>query len=155
VALGLDDAAAVIAAAEDMARQNAAPDGYLVEEMIGISLAELLIGVVADPAHGFLLTIGAGGIMTELIEDHVTLILPISEDDVRLALRQLAIAPLFDGFRGKPPADRKAVIDVVMAIQSYVRTHRSSMQELEINPLIVAQNGATAVDALIRQGETI
>ena len=155
VALGLDDAAAVIAAAEDMARQNAAPDGYLVEEMIGISLAELLIGVVADPAHGFLLTIGAGGIMTELIEDRVTLILPISEDDVRSALRQLAIAPLFDGFRGKPPADRKAVIDVVMAIQSYVRTHRSSMQELEINPLIVAQNGATAVDALIRQGETI
>ena len=93
--------------------------------------------------------------MTELIEDHVTLILPISEDDVRLALGQLAITPLFDGFRGKPPADRKAVIDVVMAIQSYVRTHRSSMKELEINPLIVAQNGATAVDALIRQGETI
>ena len=155
VALGLDDAAAVIAAAEEMARQNAAPDGYLVEEMIGIPLAELLIGVVADPAHGFLLTIGAGGIMTELIEDHVTLILPISEDDVRLALRQLAIAPLFDGFRGKPPADRKAVIDVVMAIQSYVRTHRSSMQELEINPLIVVQNGAIAVDALIKQGETI
>ena len=155
VALGLDDAAAVIAAAEEMARQNAAPDGYLVEEMIGIPLAELLIGVVADPAHGFLLTIGAGGIMTELIEDHVTLILPISEDDVRLALGQLAITPLFDGFRGKPPADRKAVIDVVMAIQSYVQTHRSSIQELEINPLIVAQNGATAVDALIRKGEII
>ncbi len=155
VALGLDDAAAVIAAAQEMARQNAAPDGYLVEEMIGIPLAELLIGVVADPAHGFLLTIGAGGIMTELIEDHVTLILPISEDDVRLALGQLAITPLFDGFRGKPPADRKAVIDAVMAIQSYVRTHRSSMQELEINPLIVVQNGAIAVDALIKQGETI
>ncbi len=155
VALGLDNAAAVIAAAKEMAWHNAAPDGYLIEEMIGIPLAELLIGVVADAVHGFVLTIGAGGVMTELIEDHVTLILPISEDDVRLALAQLAIAPLFDGFRGKPPADKTAVIDAVMAIQSYVEKQKSSLHELEVNPLMIGQHGAVAVDALVRKGETL
>lgn len=145
VALNLHTPQAVTAAAQSMA----AP-AYLVEEMVTGGVAELLIGVVRDPAHGFVLTLAAGGVLTELMQDSTSLLLPVTEDDVTAALRQLRIAPMLRGHRGQPGADMAAIIAAVMAVQAYVTAHATTLQEVEINPLICTPDRAVVADALIR-----
>ena len=124
---------------------------FLVEEMVTDGLAEVLIGVVADPAHGYVLTLAAGGTLTEILEDRVSLLVPASRAELRQALSQLRIAVLLQGSRGRPAADIDALLDAVMAVQAHVA--RTLPQELEINPLICTATGAVAADALIRTGE--
>ena len=149
VALNLASPEAVFEAAERMS----AP-AYLLEEMITGAVAELLIGVVRDPAHGFVLTIAAGGVMTEILKDSASMILPVSEADIAEALDSLRIAPLLAGYRGQPGADRTAIVSAVMAVQDYAIQNADALQEVEINPLICTPTRAVAADALIRTGET-
>lgn len=130
------------------------PEGaYLLEEMVEGAVAELLIGVLRDPAHGFVLTIGAGGVLTELWQDTSSLMVPADESAVEGALRSLRICPLIEGYRGKPAADLKAIIDAVMAVQAYVIANADRVSEIEINPLMCTPDGAVAVDALLREAK--
>lgn len=148
VALGLADAGAVRATAKAMASPP-----YLVEQMIVGSLAELLVGVRRDPAHGFVLTLAAGGVLTEILRDSVSLILPVTAAEIDTALDGLRIAPLLRGYRGRPPADRAAILRAVLALQDYVVAHAAGLDEAEINPLICTATSAVAADALIRIGD--
>jgi len=149
VAVGLQTPAEVIAAASVMKAQS-----YLVEEMITGGVAELLIGVVCDPAHGYVLTVAAGGILTEILQDAASLLVPATEAEIGAALDGLRIAPLLRGYRGKPAADRAAIIAAIMAVQAYTLAQGSALEEVEVNPLICTPDGAVAADALIRTGET-
>lgn len=124
---------------------------FLIEEMVQGAVAELLLGVVRDPAHGFVLTIGAGGVLTELMQDSVSLLVPADRDQVDRALKGLRVAPLLAGYRGKPKADVAAILDAVAALQAYVVAHSDTLEEVEINPLICTARGAVAADALIRR----
>lgn len=139
--------------AADLAKVAAAigTEMLLVEEMVQDGVAELLIGVTRDPAHGFVLTLGAGGVLTELMHDTKSLLLPVTGNEVRSALMQLTCAPLLNGYRGKPPAHKPAIVDAVLALQSYVLAHAETVSEVEINPLICTPERAVAVDALIRK----
>ncbi|MDX2484557.1 MAG: acetate--CoA ligase family protein [Pseudodonghicola sp.] len=148
VALGLMSADAVEAAALAMRC-----DSYLIEEMVTDTVAELLVGITRDPAHGFVLTLGLGGILTELINDTVSLLIPSNRDDVRLALARLRTGALLSGYRGRKAADIEAVLDAVMILQGFAETHCTRLQELEINPLMCRPTGAVAADALIRMGD--
>jgi acetyl-CoA synthetase len=125
-------------------------DGVLIEEMISGSVAEMLLGVVRDPAHGFVLTIGMGGVMTEIMQDAVSLIVPTCEEEIRAALPRLKCHALLAGFRGKAAADIDALVDAVMALQSYVVAHAERIEEVEINPIMCTPTAAIAADALIR-----
>ncbi|WP_346429657.1 acetate--CoA ligase family protein [Paracoccus sp. DMF-8] len=145
VALNLTGAALV----RDAAATMPAPS-RLVEEMVTGAIAEVLIGVTRDPAHGWLLTIGAGGVMAELLRDNVSLLLPVTRDQVGGALRDLRIWALLRGWRGGPAACVDAIIDAVMAVQEHVRA-TPGLAEIEINPLICRAHDAVAVDALIRK----
>jgi acyl-CoA synthetase (NDP forming) len=149
VALGLATAAAVAEAAAKLPG-----DRFLVEEMITGALLELLIGVLADPSHGFVLTIGAGGVTAELLRDTQSLLLPVAAEDIAGALDRLRIAPLLAGYRGAPAVNRRAVIDTILAFQDYVFANAGCLAEAEINPLICTAKKAVAVDALIRKGTT-
>ncbi|MEO0497177.1 MAG: acetate--CoA ligase family protein [Pseudomonadota bacterium] len=144
VALNLTGEDAAVEAATAMGAQE-----FLVEEMITDSVAELLVGVVADPAHGFVLTVGAGGIATELHADKQSLLVPAPRSDVESALSSLRIAPILKGYRGRPSADMVAVIDAIMAMQDYVIKNADLLSEVEINPLMATPLGAVAADALI------
>ncbi|MGK7651633.1 acetate--CoA ligase family protein [Roseovarius sp. B08] len=148
VALGLKSACEVEAAARRMACKD-----YLVEEMIGGGVAELLLGVVRDPAHGFVMTLGAGGTLTEILRDTVSILLPVSETEIAEALAGLKIAPVLQGYRGQPGVDEAAVIRAAMGLQDHVAAHRETLEEIEVNPLICTQTRAVVADALIRQGE--
>ncbi len=146
VALNLTSMDAVKSAA-----QNMGSDSFLMEKMITGAVCEILIGVVADPAHGFVLTLAAGGVMTEILKDSTTLVLPVTPQDVTEAFQRLKIAPILNGYRGQPAADMAALVDAVMSVQSYVQQNMDDVLEVEINPIIATPTTAIAVDALIRR----
>ena len=125
-------------------------DSFLVETMIGAAVAELLIGVVRDPAHGFVLTLGAGGVLTEILKDSASLLIPASKDEIFTALSSLKIAPLLGGYRGAAAADSDAIVAAVEAVQSFVTANADKLEEVEINPLLCTADNAIAADALIR-----
>ncbi|MBT0956655.1 acetate--CoA ligase family protein [Alphaproteobacteria bacterium KMM 3653] len=145
VVLGLSGAEAVEAAALAM------PAGrFLVEEMVTDGLYEILIGITRDPAHGFVLTLGAGGVMTEVLADTAHLLVPAAPEAITGALQSLRIAPVLAGYRGKPGADTEAIVSAVMALQAYVIDHAERVEEVEVNPLICRSGDAIAADALIK-----
>lgn len=126
------------------------PDGYLLEEMVADVVAELLVGITIDKTGLMLLTIGAGGIFTELMSDTVSLCLPTSRIQVRDAIDKLKIAKVLHGYRGKPAANAGAMLDAIEAIVQFSLEQRNSLIELDINPLMVGQQKSVAADALIR-----
>jgi hypothetical protein len=125
----------------------------LVEEMAGGGVAEVLVGVTCDATGTFLLTLGAGGVLTEILGDTVSLLLPVTSEDIIAALQSLKIGPLLRGYRGKPAADVAAVANAVQSVCRYVEANSERLLELEINPLIAREHDAVAVDALISQRE--
>ena len=143
-------------AARDVATAAAhmSADHFLVEEMITDAVVELLIGVLRDPAHGYVLTLGAGGTWTEILDDVTHLLLPCTADEVISALSQLRIAPRLAGYRGAAPADMWAIASAVLAVQDYVTAHAEDIFEVEVNPLLCTPTRAVAADALIRLRET-
>lgn len=146
IALNLGTPDAVAQAARAMPA-----DGFLVETMVPDTVAELLVGVTADPAHGYVLTLAAGGTLTELFDDKTALLVPAGRADLHRALQTLRIAPMLAGYRGQPAANIDAILDAVMALQDFVT--QTLPQEVEINPLICTPATAIAADALIRTGD--
>ena len=123
---------------------------WLVERMIADGVAELLLGISRDAVFGLTLTIGAGGVLTELLKDSATLLLPTDEKEIRGALAGLRCAPLLTGFRGRPAADVDAVVECAMQLGKFAEAHMELLEEVDINPLIALPKGAAAADALIR-----
>jgi acyl-CoA synthetase (NDP forming) len=146
VALNLTTGQAVRDAAEAMPT-----DRYLVEKMVTDAVAELLIGVVKDPAHGFVMTLAAGGTLTELLEDSASVLLPASDADIDTALNSLRIAKQLNGYRGKPAADRAAILQAIRAVEAYVLANAEGLEEVEVNPLLCTPTTAIAADALMRR----
>jgi acetate---CoA ligase (ADP-forming) len=83
------------------------------------------------------------------LKDSVTLLLPTSETEITRALQSLRVWKLVEGFRGKS-GDQKAVIAAVQAVADFAKARATTIEELDVNPLLVLPNGAVAVDALIR-----
>ena len=123
----------------------------IIEKMIDDAIVELLIGIVHDPAHGMLLTIGAGGVLTEILSDTSSLLLPSSEYDVLECFNQLKISRIAKGYRGFSGVELNQIVDAIMKIQEFVFDNRDRVFEIEINPLIVTSSEAIVGDALIRE----
>ena len=123
----------------------------IVEKMIGDAIVELLVGIVHDPAHGMLLTIGAGGVLTEILSDTSSLLLPSSRNEVLECFNQLKISKIAKGYRGAVGVDLNQIIDAIMKIQDFVLDNRDKLFEIEINPLIVTTSEVIVADALIRK----
>ncbi|NNC44232.1 MAG: acetate--CoA ligase family protein [Acidimicrobiia bacterium] len=123
-------------------------DSYLVEQMIPGGVAELLVGVRRHDGLGWLLTIGAGGELTELANDTAHLLLPADAPFIRRALESLSVAALLNGYRGRPTIDLQFVVDAIDKICRVALEHER-FDTVEVNPLVVTPEGAVAVDALI------
>jgi len=148
VKLGLAHADAVAAAMTEIEDLS---ERHLVEKMVEGVVAELIVGVARDAQFGPYLLVGGGGILVELLNDSVSLLLPVEKERVMRALGALKSAPLFSGFRGAPRADLDAAADAVMAIAALVERDPGFIRELDINPLMVLAEGrgVVAADALI------
>ncbi len=123
---------------------------YLIEEMIGDVLIELLVGIINDPAHGFIFTIASGGTLTEILSDSVSLVVPFTKSEFNEALKDLKITKVIDGYRGSKAINMEQLIQNIFKLQEFVVKNSSELSELEINPFLVTASRAVAVDALIK-----
>ncbi|MEA2779241.1 MAG: hypothetical protein QOK29_785 [Rhodospirillaceae bacterium] len=129
---------------------SAVSDRFLLEGMVGPPMAELMVNVRRDPQFGLAMTLASGGTLVELIDDAVTILLPAPRAELLAALSRLRISRLMDGYRGRPAADRVAVVDALERLASHVSSAADVIHEIEINPLFVLQHGVAAVDSLVR-----
>ncbi len=152
VKLNLRDAAAVDAAAEALAGIG---DAILIERMVPDAVAELIVGVSRDPMFGLYLVIGSGGVLVELVGDRRLLLMPATREEIGEAVAALRVSNLMAGYRNKPKGDVDAVVEAVLAIQSFAEAHAGRLLELDVNPLMVRPKGfgAVAADVLIRLAE--
>ena len=147
VKLNLKTREAAVEAATSMAHLS---DQMLVEAMQTSIVAEMIVGITRDPLFGPTLTFGSGGILVELLNDAASLLLPVSRFEVERAFDRLKLSHLVEGFRGRPKGDRSAAIDAIMAVASFAEAHRDTLLELDVNPVLIFETGAAAVDAMIR-----
>ncbi len=147
VALDLYTPEAVASAARAMAHLH---PQVLVEEMAPVGVAEILVGVRKDEGHGTVVTVGAGGVTTELESDVVTLVGSLHGADVRDALSQLRLAPVLRGYRGRPAGDVDALVGAVLALASGLE-RSPDLAEVEVNPILVLPDGhgVVAVDVVL------
>ena len=150
VKLNLKTREAAYEAATSMAHLS---ERFLVEAMQTGIVAEMIVGITRDPLFGPTLTFGSGGILVELLNDAASLLLPLHREEVEQAFDGLKLAPLINGFRGKPKGDRQAAIDAIMSVAQFAETHRDTLVELDANPILILGHGAVAVDAMIRLTE--
>jgi acetate---CoA ligase (ADP-forming) len=150
VALDLDDASAVAAAAEVMLGKLPDTSQLIVQRQLPRGI-EALVGVATDSVLGPLVVAGIGGTAVELYKDVAFRLPPITDVDAAEMLDQLRGKALFDGFRGSPPADRAALADVIRRIGALVEVV-PELVELDLNPVIVFEpgRGAIAADARVR-----
>ena len=123
-------------------------DGILIESMINNAILELMASLRRDPQFGLVLTIASGGVMTEILQDASTVLVPADDISLLAALDSLRIAPLFDGFRGGQAASRTAVLDQIKGLVSLMKD-APDIKEIEINPIMVGKDYACCADALI------
>lgn len=154
VALNLQSRQQLLAALQEMQHLSSK---FLVEAMVQNPVAEMIVGLHKDPQFGLVLTIGAGGVLVELMNDSKTLLLPTTADEIHQALNTLRMAPSLHGYRGRPRADVDAVVVAILAIARYAQDHTTTLFELDVNPLLVMPQGqgVLMVDALIRHSHLL
>ena len=125
-------------------------EGVTLEPMLAGGV-EILAGVTRDPVFGWLLTVGLGGVWTELMQDACHALLPVGADQAEAMLRSLKGFKLLDGYRGAPKADVGAAAKAIAALGEAVLAGGDALREVEVNPLLVLPEGrgAVAVDALV------
>jgi acetyltransferase len=147
VKVGLDSPTALEAALSELdAIPLSGPRSYLIEEMAPPGV-ELIAGAVRDPSFGPVVLIGLGGTAAEALQDTAVRLAPLSEDDALEMLGELRGRRLLDGWRGAPPADRRAIARAIVALGRILLDH-PELAEIEINPLRAAAAGVLALDAL-------
>lgn len=110
---------------------------------------EVGLGIINDPQFGPLIMIAAGGILIELMSDRAVALCPVSAEEADELLATLKIDKLLRGVRGNPPANRQALIEIIVKLSWLAFELRDAISEIDINPVIVNGNSAIAVDALV------
>ncbi|RPE43004.1 acyl-CoA synthetase (NDP forming) [Streptomyces sp. Ag109_O5-1] len=134
----------------DIARHEGVTlDGVLVCQMVERGV-EMVVGVTHDDLFGPTVTVGLGGVLVEVLHDAAVRVPPFGEEQARDMLAGLRGRALLDGVRGRPPADLEALVEVILRVQRMALELGDRLAELDINPLMVLEQGqgAVALDAL-------
>jgi len=121
--------------------------GVLVQEMAPSS-TEVIVGAIKDPQFGPALMFGLGGIFVEVLKDVTFRVAPITEDEACEMITEVKAYPLLKGYRGQPPADTEAIVQILLKTSRLVMEHQE-IKELDLNPIMVYEKGAKTVDARI------
>jgi acyl-CoA synthetase (NDP forming) len=154
VVLGLDDPERIRWGYESIVTNAAAnaPDatveGVLVSPMRSGGI-ELLIGVVRDPQWGYLLAVGMGGVLVEVLDDSALAPLPITKLGAHRLLSRLRGSALLDGVRGAAPADVDELCRIICGVGDLALALGDRLESLEVNPLRVDGNVIEALDAVV------
>jgi acyl-CoA synthetase (NDP forming) len=130
-------------------RPNAVIEGILVSPMRPAGI-ELLVGVVRDDVWGPVLTVGLGGIWTEVLKDTAVRVLPVRRGEVEQMLGELRGAVSLRGSRGQEGADLQAVGEVIYRVSRLASALGPHLSALEINPLLVKGSRIEALDVLVQ-----
>jgi acetyl coenzyme A synthetase (ADP forming)-like protein len=153
VRVGLERPEDVRAAFEEVLRNalqvapRVAIDGVLVQRMAAPG-RELIVGIARDPSFGPLIMFGLGGVLAEALQDVVFRLAPLTRWDAAEMCRGIRGTKLLQAFRGAPPVDLRALEDVLLRV-SQLACDFPEIEELDLNPLLVSEAGAVAVDARI------
>jgi acetate---CoA ligase (ADP-forming) len=118
--------------------------GVLVEELIPPGV-EVLVGLAPSPL-GRVLTLGAGGVLAEALDDVAVRLLPVTEEDVRDAVGQTRVARLLRGFRTTPPADVDALVALILRVAELADALPPRIA-LDLNPVVAGADRAVVLDA--------
>ena len=122
-------------------------DGLFVQEMIPSSF-EVMVGGKYDNTFGQTIAFGLGGIYVEVYEDVSFRIVPITEKDALNMIKETKAYKILGGYRGKKPADIRALIDILMKTSKMLDSN-PEIKELDMNPIFALSDRAVAIDARI------
>jgi len=155
VRLGIDSAQAVRNAFRDLVegvreqRPEATIRGVTVERMVRKRNGrELMVGVLRDPVFGPTISFGAGGTAVEIMRDRAVALPPLNHLIIQELIRRTRVARLLGAFRNMPPVHVESLQGVLLGVSAMV-CELPHIEELDINPLIVDEDGAVAVDARV------
>lgn len=130
-------------------RPDAYMDGVSIEPMVvKPNGRELMVGVTSDAVFGPVITFGAGGTMVEVIGDRAVVLPPLNTFLVKDLIQSTHVAKMLCSFRHMPPVDMAALESVLLRVSEMV-CELPALTEMDINPLIVDEQGALAADARI------
>ena len=150
VKLNLSSSDAVERAAGELLAAARAEDGavtlLIAQQLRGNR--ELIAGVVRDPHFGPVVMLGVGGVIAEALADVAFRLVPLHDLDADELIDDLATQALLGPFRGEPAIDRVALREVLLGL-SRLAAENPQVRSVDVNPLIVVDGVATAVDALV------
>lgn len=118
--------------------------GVLVAPMLKLG-REVIIGVTEDPQFGHAIMFGLGGIFVEILKDVTFRIIPIEEKDAWAMIKSIKGYPILAGARGEPPADMKALVEMMLKVSKLVDDLKDYIKEMDLNPVFVYNEGEGAV----------
>jgi acetyl-CoA synthetase (ADP-forming) len=142
-----NDEEAVSAFREMMAEVKDDGATVLVQEMVRGS-RELVVGLTRDSQFGPCVMFGLGGIFTEILKDVSFRVAPIEKRDALEMMQEIKARKILGAIRGMPAADLDRLADILIKIGN-IGLEEESIQEIDINPLILSDSQPIAVDALV------
>ena len=133
-------------------RPDARIEGILVSPLRQAGI-ELLVGIVRDDLWGPVLTVGLGGVWTEILKDTAVRVLPVGQTEITKMLGELRGAALLRGARGREGVDIQALSEVIARIGALALALGPNLDALEINPLLVRGAQIEALDVLVNWRE--
>jgi acyl-CoA synthetase (NDP forming) len=112
---------------------------------------EVILGGKRDPGFGPVVMFGMGGIYVEVFEDVAFRLAPLTHEDAEEMISEVRGSRLLRGVRGESPADVEAVIETLLAL-SRLLAECPEVAEIDINPLLVFDQGVAAIDARVVVG---
>jgi acetyltransferase len=123
--------------------------GVTVQRMVRTKDAlEMILGIKKDPVFGTVMLVGMGGTGAELFADRALGFPPLNERLAKRMLESLKMWPLLNGYRGRPPVNVAGLVEVLIRL-SYLAADYPEISELDINPLLVTEKEAVALDARV------
>ena len=127
---------------------DATIEGVYVQPMI-LEGQEVIVGVVQDAQFGSMVMFGSGGVEVEGLKDVHFALAPLLQSEAEDMLKQTWAGRKLDGFRHIPPADKTAVLDILIRV-GQLAADFPQLAEIEINPVRVLEDGAYAIDVRAR-----
>ncbi len=124
---------------------------FLIEKMAIKPRLELLVGLKTDPQFGAILVLASGGIFTELLKDHISIVLPTTEKELCRSLKSLKSYPILAGYRQAAGTNISLIAKEILKLANYFLNSLHKYASIEINPMFIYEESILAVDALVER----
>jgi acetyltransferase len=148
VVLGVKNAEEAQAEGQKLLTKTLGRGHLLIQEMV--QGTEVLIGARTDPQYGPFLMVGLGGIFVEVLKDVSIRLLPVDEREAREMLKELRGYKVLEGVRGQKPRNLDALVKAMVGLSEIFAAHRNHLSDMEINPIMVREQGRGAVAVDVR-----